>query len=1004
MPLAPSWQLQLHAQDLCNLDLLRRGLYRLRISVRGAEPVSCAAQPARLHSLSRAAAAFEVPDSDLGAEAGGISDEVYVTRSVLVRYVDERFDLGESVVFASAQGAATSADATPSQQPPPAAVVLIELLRADCDVSEEAASPAGAAAPAAGGVEHGLSSRFGRVRRVVRRTSPFAAVSSRSLELPARELLAGALPAAAYQVLFDKDNLASTNLLLQASVLALPFVAPPPPLLPPLAPLAGLQRASPPPQQQQQQQHQHQHQQALAFLASASASVAHAAAGFASALESAGFLDAAASPPARGDEALLASAAARKFVAACRVRLARPQSAIELAWPPCLKRAAARRAAACDEAAAALLALERGAIDAAEAEARVLAAVDAGRDAAADAAEPLAVSAAEAQAAHAALLAPLVCAHARLAAQARRVQSAHEAALAAAGCGEEGHEGGPGAAMACAGGPTDDGVAADEREAREASTALLREACPRAFDALGAALCADPADAATALDERELTAADAFGARGFQSFAARASAALGDHHSLARALAAEADCVVAELGRAWRAAQRDASRLPRAWSRLLRSECAARAARHVEAATEELVLASAAELLEEPLRRGAATGAEPRFAALATTQPYLLDSVTASVPAALRITRTRVHAVCAESDAGATATDRVGAGAAPAAVPPGSAHFVVFVNGLSGTVHDTRLVRAHIKMRGGAQLICHAAASVQGADTELDIVESGARLAAEVCEALARLAEDGLRLARLSFVAFSLGGVIARAAMRHPLLRPHVRAHAHAFVTLAAPHLGVAYAANSLFGAGLALRVRVRPSAALSELALADGGTAGAGGALLVALARGWGGERGDGDGEVGGGGEGGGAGASGAATSSSARVALAKHGLSGESNGELLGDFRRVVLVASAQDGFSPRESCLAQIPAAALSDPTLGHVYVEACRAFYGLGGGRARAAEAGIAQRFEKVDVRFIALEHARLSLDGVIGRDAHLCFLENEAFAAALAVMLSDVFAT
>ena len=271
---------------------------------------------------------------------------------------------------------------------------------------------------------------------------------------------------------------------------------------------------------------------------------------------------------------------------------------------------------------------------------------------------------------------------------------------------------------------------------------------------------------------------------------------------------------------------------------------------------------------------------------------------------------------------------------------------------------------------------------MQGADTELDIVESGARLAAEVGAALTRLSEDGLVLGRLSFVAFSLGGVIARAALRHPLLHLHVATSAHAFVSLACPHLGVAYASSSLFGAGLALRVRVRPSAALNELALADGGASGPDGALLVALARGWGDD------------------CDSVAASTSARVALSKHGMSTESNGELFAHFRSIVLVASSQDGFSPRDSALAQIPKAALGDAALGHIYVEAARAFFGFGGNR--AVEAGIAQRFEKVDVRFLALEHARFSVDGVIGRDAHVSFLESEAFAAALAITLRRHF--
>jgi hypothetical protein len=870
MPLAPVWELQLQVRDLCNLELLRRGLYRLRLSVRGAEPVSCAAQPARLHSVSRELAGFEVPDSDLGAEAGGIADgdaPHYLTRSVLVRYVDERFELCETVVFRSGSvgvgvggigGGAGAADVP--------VAVLVELLRADCEVFEEAAAAAaagaggaaGAADGGAAGVEHGLALRFGRMRRVVRRTSAFAAVAARTLELPARELLAGTLPAAFFPLLFSTDHLASAGVFLQSAVLAvLPFAAPPaPPPLPALLPLAGVQR--PPPVGLQPMAPEQRI--LMSLFSSASASVASAAAGFVTALSAAGgFVDAfdVTLPAPRGDESLLASGPARAFVAACRERLARPQSLTEQLFETVRARAAARRADVCDSAASALLALERGTAEAAETQEQLRALFDAAGEGAArnDDQAPLRATPAEAQAAHAALLAPLVRAHARLEAQARRVHAISQAQAAAS------------ATAAAAVRDEDDGV---EIGAMRASAAALLAVCPHMYASSGAASEGDDVLGGSAVGaggsggaEAE---ADAFGARqgGGVSFADRAAATLGDHEAVARALACEAAHVAAVLSASWRLAQRDAAREAGAWVALLSADAAVRAARHVAAATETTILAGAAELLEQPrqfMAAGSAAGAEARYAALAYARPYLLDPVTASVPAALRLVRVLVRSA-------AEGAGESGGGASPL-LTPDCAHLVVFVNGLSGTVHDTRLVRAHLKLRC-PRLVCVAAASVQGADTELDIVGSGAKLAAEVSAAIARLADDGLALGRLSIVAFSLGGLIARAALRHPLLRPHAAASAHAFVSLAAPHLGLAYAPSSLFGAGLALRVRVRPSAALSELALADGGAAGADGALLMALARGWAVE---GDGRDGEGAEGGDA-------LGSARLALDKHGM----------------------------------------------------------------------------------------------------------------------------
>ena len=71
-----------------------------------------------------------------------------------------------------------------------------------------------------------------------------------------------------------------------------------------------------------------------------------------------------------------------------------------------------------------------------------------------------------------------------------------------------------------------------------------------------------------------------------------------------------------------------------------------------------------------------------------------------------------------------------------------------------------------------------------------------------------------------------------------------------------------------------------------------------------------------------------------------------------------------------------------------------------VESARAFYGLGGGGGGGVtEASIAQRFEKLHVSFLNLPRG-LSVDHIIGRDAHTAFVESEAFAAALAVLLSE----
>ena len=76
-------------------------------------------------------------------------------------------------------------------------------------------------------------------------------------------------------------------------------------------------------------------------------------------------------------------------------------------------------------------------------------------------------------------------------------------------------------------------------------------------------------------------------------------------------------------------------------------------------------------------------------------------------------------------------------------------------------------------------------------------------------------------VARLSFIGHSLGGIIVRAALTHPLLRQH-RAKLHTFCSLGSPHLGYLYTDNSLVDGGLWFLKKVKNSTALHQFALTD--------------------------------------------------------------------------------------------------------------------------------------------------------------------------------------
>ena len=883
MPLLPTFELRLGLGELRNLELLRKGLYRVRVRFPGSAsaPVSCSAHPSRLGSISRS---YAVPDSDLGAENGQIDEELgtYESRSCFVRYVDEGFDLSEVVTF-RCQGAAADASAFVAMR--------VELLRADCELEEEAVEGS-AASNSGGGVVHGVTTRFGRVRRVVRRSNAFAAVASRTLLLPAREAAAGLAPFGVACV-FDTNNLASVSLTVHSVLLRVTFIAPASPLPLPLP----LPSPPPPPSSSQD---------VMSGLVSAFAAVWH--------------------PEATNG---VLAPASRAFLETLRIFEVKPQRLSEILFPSLLRWRVAVRAARRDRLTALIAARERGEC---EDNGNVEAALRASVIDVAAGDELHAVPASEAQEAHARLLRPLLRARCRLAAVLQRVHSRSGASPLPL------------------------------RELEEAAWAgvitSLRDACVRLRYAPDGSLerplgqegtTSAPRDADDEVDAFGLSVSSLF------AFAVRAAPALADAEALARCLEQELEAIAELQAAAWSAAQRELARRKASLDVLLQSDLSALAARFMaERVVSPVALAGASSLLESPVP----IPPPPPPTAVTPEEECALGPVLAAVPAAVHLLRIRVG------------SDSFNLGTGPP-VPSSGAHLVVFVNGLGGSVHDTRLLRAHLKLQNPA-LVCYACTSVQGADSDRNIIEGGARVAHEVDAFVReRLPEDGLFLAQLSFVGFSLGGLVARAAMRHPLVRPLLERCGRCFVSLATPHLGVQFS-SPLVTAGMYMRRQMKASASLSQLALLDAERPRD--CLLYLLAAGWEAEDGsstEGDGAL---------------------AVLRHHGLSSESNGALLSLFRRVVLVASRQDSYTPYDSCLAQLCRPALEDLQRGPAYIEAARSFYGVGSGEGEAG--AVAGRFAKLEARFLALDGG-LSFDSVVGRDAHVAFLESEAFACALA---------
>ena len=117
--------------------------------------------------------------------------------------------------------------------------------------------------------------------------------------------------------------------------------------------------------------------------------------------------------------------------------------------------------------------------------------------------------------------------------------------------------------------------------------------------------------------------------------------------------------------------------------------------------------------------------------------------------------------------------------------------------------------------------------------------------------------------------------------------------------------------------------------------------------------------------------------------------------GLDAAPNGALLARFAHVVLLSSDQDLYAPEPSVAVQWADAPLRDAAHGPAHGEMVRAFW-----------AGVRpERVVRWSVAFHGLDslaQGRLSLEGLVGRQAHLAMLESEALAHALALRLAAVW--
>ncbi|XP_075729437.1 uncharacterized protein LOC142771612 isoform X2 [Rhipicephalus microplus] len=145
-------------------------------------------------------------------------------------------------------------------------------------------------------------------------------------------------------------------------------------------------------------------------------------------------------------------------------------------------------------------------------------------------------------------------------------------------------------------------------------------------------------------------------------------------------------------------------------------------------------------------------------------------------------------------------------------------HFVVFVNGLGGKSSDFFWAKRWMKLLIGAPKHILIWSQANEEQTFHEISVCGLRLAVEVASYLDNIGTTDFKL---SFIGFSLGCVIVRAALTCPQMRPYVK-NLHTFFSINGPHLGVAYVKNRFLRFQISVLSKIHMKSSLKELTLQD--------------------------------------------------------------------------------------------------------------------------------------------------------------------------------------
>lgn len=275
---------------------------------------------------------------------------------------------------------------------------------------------------------------------------------------------------------------------------------------------------------------------------------------------------------------------------------------------------------------------------------------------------------------------------------------------------------------------------------------------------------------------------------------------------------------------------------------------------------------------------------------------------------------------------------------------------VVFVHGFQGHHLDLRLVRNQwLLMDPKVEFLMSEANEEK---TSGDFREMGKRLAQEVIsfvkKKMDKVSRSGpLRNIKLSFVGHSIGNVIIRTALAESIMEPYLR-YLYTYVSVSGPHLGYLYSSNSLFNSGLWVLKKLKNTQCIHQLTFTD-----------------------DPD------------------LQNTFFYKLCKQ--------KTLDNFRNIILISSPQDGYVPYHSARIELCPASSSDYSKkGKVFSEMLNDCWDQI--RAPSCEHRL---FMRCDVNFDTSNQAR-NLNTIIGRAAHIEFLESDIFARFIMWSFPELF--